>query len=252
MLQDPGGARALEASVVEPLDRRAPGPGARRPGPGGGHAGGVLHHGAGRGIARAGRARRSRARQPAGLPRRARRDVAPGTGRVDRPGGPPRPRPLHPATLAICLALVDFETPLWLDAAGRTAEVIAHLRFHCGCPLVDDPARARFAVVADAGGHAGARPLRSGNGRVPRPLGDGHRAGPHALTAGAGRRLTGPGIAAEARLDADGLPRGSGRACARNHGRFPRGVDVLLTAGASAGRAAPDDARGGLSPCTSR
>jgi alpha-D-ribose 1-methylphosphonate 5-triphosphate synthase subunit PhnH len=58
--------------------------------------------------------------------------------------------PLHPATLAICLALVDFETPVWLDATSRAADVVAHLRFHCGCRIVDEPARARFAVVADA------------------------------------------------------------------------------------------------------
>lgn len=29
-------------------------------------------------------------------------------------GAPP---PLHPATAAICLALVDFETPVWIQAA---------------------------------------------------------------------------------------------------------------------------------------
>ena len=59
------------------------------------------------------------------------------------------PGPLHPATEAVCLALVDFETPLWLDPTGRTADVTAHLRFHCGCPIVEEPGRARFAVITD-------------------------------------------------------------------------------------------------------
>ena len=138
--------------------------------------------------------------------------------------------PLHAATVAICLALVDFETPLWLDAAGRTPAVTAHLRFHCGCPLVDDPAQARFAVVAGpavmpdlAGFDPGTDeyPDRSATVIVQA----------RALTEGAGRRLTGPGIAVDARLDADGLPERFWDGLRANHDRFPRGVDVLLTAG---------------------
>jgi alpha-D-ribose 1-methylphosphonate 5-triphosphate synthase subunit PhnH len=51
------------------------------------------------------------------------------------------------------------------------------------------------------------------------------------LSGGAGRRLTGPGIESEARLDAPGLPERFWEGLRANHGRFPRGVDVLLTAG---------------------
>src|SRR5260370_25126582 len=40
------------------------------------------------------------------------------------------PGALYPATEAVCLALVDFETPLWLDAAGRPAAVTGLTRFH--------------------------------------------------------------------------------------------------------------------------
>ncbi len=59
------------------------------------------------------------------------------------------PAPLHPATAAVCLALMDFETPVWLDAAACTDAVRTWLRFHCGCSLVADPAAARFVVAAD-------------------------------------------------------------------------------------------------------
>jgi alpha-D-ribose 1-methylphosphonate 5-triphosphate synthase subunit PhnH len=51
------------------------------------------------------------------------------------------------------------------------------------------------------------------------------------LSAGVGRRLTGPGIESEVRLDAPGLPERFWEGLRANHGRFPRGVDVLLTAG---------------------
>jgi alpha-D-ribose 1-methylphosphonate 5-triphosphate synthase subunit PhnH len=49
--------------------------------------------------------------------------------------------------------------------------------------------------------------------------------------AGAGHRLSGPGILGEARLAVRGLPAGFWQALRENHGRFPRGIDVLLTAG---------------------
>jgi len=51
------------------------------------------------------------------------------------------------------------------------------------------------------------------------------------LTSGRGRRLTGPGIKTEARLEARGLPAAFWGSLRDNHALFPRGVDVLLTAG---------------------
>lgn len=145
--------------------------------------------------------------------------------------GAPLP-PLYPATLSICLALVDLETPLWLDAAGRTTAVSAHLRFHCGCPLVDDPARARFAVVAAPAAMPALDRFDPGTDEYP------DRSATvivqaRTLAAGAGRRLTGPGIVSDVLLDADGLPARFWEGLRANHDRFPRGVDVLLTAGAS-------------------
>ena len=72
-------------------------------------------------------------------------------GRVVALAGPAEtPEPLHRAAAAVCLALVDMETPLWLDAVARTAEVLDGLRFHCGCPIVEEPRSARFALIVDA------------------------------------------------------------------------------------------------------
>ena len=53
------------------------------------------------------------------------------------------PARLDPATAAVCLTLLDFETPVWLDAAADSDETRAWLRFHCGCPLVADAGAAR-------------------------------------------------------------------------------------------------------------
>src|SRR5215813_1946198 len=57
------------------------------------------------------------------------------------------PASFAPASAAVCLTLLDFETPLWLDDAARAPEAMEWLRFHCGVPLVDQPEAARFALV---------------------------------------------------------------------------------------------------------
>lgn len=140
------------------------------------------------------------------------------------------PAPLSRAAAAALLTLVDFETPLWLDAAARQPAVEAWLRFHCGVPLVDDPAEARFALVADP--MVSLLPL----GRFP----IGEDAFPdrsatvivaaEGLKTGSGWRLSGPGIEVEARLEADGLPPGFAAAWRENRGLFPCGIDLFLTA----------------------
>ena len=160
-------------------------------------------------------------------------DATAGPGRVvtvEAP--PPAPAPLHAATVAIALALLDFETPLWLDGASRTPEALAHLRFHCGCPIVDEPGRARFAIVADPRLMPPIAEFDAGTDEYPdRSATVIVQAG--TLGVGSGRRLTGPGIATESWLDVAGLPARFWDELRINHARFPRGVDVLLTAGSS-------------------
>ncbi len=48
------------------------------------------------------------------------------------------------------------------------------------------------------------------------------------LHADVGRRLTGPGIATECRLTAEGLPEAAWRVLGAVPGRFPRGVEVNI------------------------
>jgi alpha-D-ribose 1-methylphosphonate 5-triphosphate synthase subunit PhnH len=149
---------------------------------------------------------------------------------VTVPGPDAPPPPLGPASAGVCLTLLDFETPVWLDALAATAQAREYLRFHCGVPLVETPADARFALIADpvempplAAFDAGTdeRPDRSATVVV--------QVG--ALVSWTGRRLSGPGIDGEARLAVDGLPLGFWDAVRANTARFPRGVDLLLCAG---------------------
>jgi len=147
-------------------------------------------------------------------------------GRVLRlPHPPVPPAPLSPAAGAVLLALADAETPLWLDAGPTAAEWAV---FHAGCPLVDNPAGAAFALAT--GTPPALASLDPGTDEEPQ------RAATlilqlASLKEGLGWRLTGPGIEQEHRLRAEGTPRGFLDAWAANRARFPIGVDVILCAG---------------------
>ena len=48
------------------------------------------------------------------------------------------------------LALLDYETPLWLDPPlARMPAVAEWIRFHTGARLTEDPQQAAFAIIAD-------------------------------------------------------------------------------------------------------
>ena len=55
---------------------------------------------------------------------------------------------LAPATYALCLSLLDVDTPLWLAPSFDTPLIRANLAFHCGCPLTAKREDARFALLA--------------------------------------------------------------------------------------------------------
>ena len=140
------------------------------------------------------------------------------------------PPPLDGAAAAACLALLDHETPLWIDPAGATPDVVAWLRFHAGAPVVGGARGARFALVVDG---AALPPLDAFDaGTDERPdLSATVVLQVSGLVAGSGMRLRGPGIEREARLDVLGAPAGFAAMCRANGARFPRGIDLVLCSG---------------------
>lgn len=140
------------------------------------------------------------------------------------------PGPLAPAAAAVCLALIDYDTPVWLDDRAASAEALDFLAFHCGCPVVDSPGGAAFALVA---------------GEVPSlsvfPVGDDEFPEASAtviLQVDALRPvgpllLSGPGIRSTATLGIEGLPTRFWPEWSVNHGLFPRGIDLVLVAGST-------------------
>jgi alpha-D-ribose 1-methylphosphonate 5-triphosphate synthase subunit PhnH len=142
---------------------------------------------------------------------------------------PPAPPPLAAAAGAIALTLCDADTAVWLDPALRTSEVIAWLRFHAGCRIVEAPEAAAFAFGAEASALPLDR-LSTGSDEFP------DRSATAVLQVarfGAGTllTLTGPGIETTATLHVEGLPTGFIAWRRGNHTAYPRGVDVILAAG---------------------
>lgn len=143
---------------------------------------------------------------------------------------PTAPEPLDPATAALALTLMDFDTPLWLDDAATTDSVTDYLKFHCGCPVTGEPDAARFAIVADAALMPPLDAFDPGNDLYPdqsttvilqmKSLAEGPRL-----------RLTGPGIERDASATVDGLPAGFLDQWAGNRTLYPLGVDMILTCG---------------------
>lgn len=150
---------------------------------------------------------------------------------ISRPGtimaagaGLAPPPSLQPATAAVLLTLADADTPLWLEAG--LADAWEWVAFHCGAP---------HAALGSAGFVCAT---------VMPPLADMHPGtdlAPEAsatlilqvaaLGRGPAYRLAGPGLAAPAVLQVDGLPADFTAQWAANHALYPCGVDLVLCAG---------------------
>lgn len=140
----------------------------------------------------------------------------------------PPPAPLIPALAAVALCLCDADTMVWLDAPLAAGAVAGWLRFHCGCPIVPEPAAARFAFAAchppqlsalDAG--CDLYPDRSAT--LVLRVAD--------LAQGQVLRLRGPGLRDGATVRVAGLPDDFVAQRAADHRRYPRGIDCILAAG---------------------
>lgn len=151
-------------------------------------------------------------------------------GRRARLGQAPQPpEPLCRAAGAVALTLFDFETTVWLDPATARAEAADWLRFHCGCPLSDSPAKATFALVTDMAQAPDLAQFHQGDAKYP------DRSTTvilqvEALDGGPVVTLSGPGIRSTTDIAPRGLPRELWTQFETNGAQFQFGVDVLLVA----------------------
>lgn len=139
------------------------------------------------------------------------------------------PAPLSPELAAVALALLDYETPLFLDGPLAAApDVAAFLRFHTGAPVVARPEEARFAFCADGARLPAFAAFAQGEADYP------DRSTTLVVQVAGfddgALRLTGPGIATWRDFGAHPLPADFADRLAANAAAFPLGVDLILCA----------------------
>ncbi|PUA18148.1 phosphonate C-P lyase system protein PhnH [Glaciimonas sp. PCH181] len=145
------------------------------------------------------------------------------------------PSPLFLSTTALCLALADAETALWLDHDANSAALRAYLRFHCGCQLVEDVRAADFVVITDPQQWDWKNALeKCAVGTMEYP----DRSVTlfvqvTSLIDGPTRLLTGPGLAHQRRINVAGLPDDFDAMWQINTQGFPLGIDVVFCHGSS-------------------
>lgn len=138
------------------------------------------------------------------------------------------PPPMNRGAAAVALTLCDQDTPVWLDAKLRaSASVGEWLRFHCGCPLVEEPEQAAFAFVSRPADVPAFEDFNIGTADYP------DRSTTvvlqvETLSSAPGLVLAGPGIRDRETLHADPLPSDMMQRLARNRSLFPRGVDLVF------------------------
>lgn len=143
-------------------------------------------------------------------------------GRIERVTGATAPAPLSVAAAVTLLVLADRTTPLHLAPSHDTDAARAWIGFHTGAPLVP----AEEASLALGSWQALQPVTRFRIGQPDYPDRSATLIVELPALAAEGARLTGPGIATEARLN---LPETA--AFQANRALFPLGFDCILTAG---------------------
>ncbi len=153
----------------------------------------------------------------------------PGTlGVVEVPVAPPAP--LGIAAGALLLTLCDHDTPIWVTPVLAKSALSSWIGFHTGASLTSTKSDAKFAFVEAGAPVTSLTQLALGTQEYP------DRSTTlvveiASLEGGQPLQLTGPGIRDTATIAPKGLPETFLRQWADNRALFPRGVDVVLTAG---------------------
>ncbi len=141
------------------------------------------------------------------------------------------PSPLGRAAGAIACALIDADTPFWLDAAlAESAALRSWLAFHTGAREMATCGDVAFALVGAPTTMPALERFAQGNQEYPDRSATLILQLP-SLEGGTPLTFEGPGIRDRVTLAPRGLPKDFAHQWSANRKRFPRGVDLILTAG---------------------
>ncbi len=141
---------------------------------------------------------------------------------------PEAPAGLQGGSVAVLLCLADADTPVWLAPECDTPQARANLRFHLGCPILETPYRAAFAVMSATADPKASNTMPVGTVEYP------DRSATvilqsDRLVAGSGPDFSGPGIKDRCRFDVAGVARELWLRVADNYTLFPLGLDWIFT-----------------------
>jgi len=140
------------------------------------------------------------------------------------------PAPLSATAAALVTVMLDYETPVWLDAALSQQPAVGDwIRLHTGARVTSQPRQAAFALFADPTGAPAFDTFSLGTADYP------DRSTTLVLQVqGFGKgetlSLSGPGIADVRPFSSEPLPPDFRSRLIANRALFPRGVDVILVA----------------------
>ncbi|WP_159945935.1 phosphonate C-P lyase system protein PhnH [Rhizobium sp. 18065] len=140
------------------------------------------------------------------------------------------PAPLGIAAGALLLTLCDHDTPVWLTPGLNKSALPDWIGFHTGAPLTREKIDARFAFAEARAMLPSLAHFSLGSQEYP------DRSTTiivevDAFEGGRPLQLSGPGIRETVQIAPMGLPDMLLRQWTDNRALFPRGVDVVLTAG---------------------
>lgn len=140
------------------------------------------------------------------------------------------PAPIGEAAGAIALSLCDHDTPVWLSPSLAKTATGEWIGFHTSAPLTREKIEARFAFV-EAGAPLPSFGLFSGGTQEYPDRSTTVIIEVAKLDGGQPLTLSGPGIRGSVDIAPRGLPELFLRQWGENRTLFPRGIDVILTAG---------------------
>ncbi|TBX97265.1 phosphonate C-P lyase system protein PhnH [Rhizobium laguerreae] len=140
------------------------------------------------------------------------------------------PSPFTRSLCSIALTLFDDTTPIWLDDALASDDVLQYLRFHTAAAIVAERSDAAFGIMADARDLSDFSAFSVGDATYPDRSATLIVQLP-SLTGGAEVNLSGPGIEHTTPASPTGLSDGFWHWWNENANRYPCGIDMIFTDG---------------------